>query len=118
MDLLWRLYQDDPNWVPPLRMNQEELAGFHHHPFYERNLGRAFLVRRNNQVVGRIVAIVNYGHNERFKEKRGFFGFFDCEDDQEAARLLFAAASDFLRTYGMTDVRGPCNPSLNYELGY
>ncbi len=117
MDLIWRLYQNDPNWIPPLRQNQEELAGFHHHPFYERNLGRAFIVRRNDQVVGRIVAIVNYGHNERFEEKRGFFGFFDCEDDQEAARLLFSAASDFLRTYGMTDVRGPCNPSLNYELG-
>lgn len=117
MDLIWRLYKNDPNWVPPLRRNQEELVGFYPHPFYERNLGRAFIVRRNNQVVGRVVAIVNYGHNERFHEKRGFFGFFDCENDQEAARLLFAKASDFLRTYGMTDVRGPCNPSLNYELG-
>jgi hypothetical protein len=117
MDLIWRLYKGDPNWVPPLRQNQEELVGFHNHPFYERNLGRAFIVRRNNQVVGRIVAIINYGHNERFQERRGFFGFFDCENDKEAARLLFAKASDFLRTYGMTDVRGPCNPSLNYELG-
>ena len=117
MDLLWRLYRGDPNWIPPLRRNQEELAGFHPHPFYERNRGRAFIVRRGGEVVGRIMAIVNYGHIERYEEQRGFFGFFDCEDDREAARLLFAAAGDFLRSYGMTDVRGPCNPSLNYELG-
>jgi hypothetical protein len=117
IDLIWRLYQNDPNWVPPLRTHQEELAGFHKHPFYEKNQGRAFIVRRAGQVVGRIVAIINYGHIARFKEQRGFFGFFDCENDKEAARLLFSAASDFLRSYGMTDVRGPCNPSLNYELG-
>ena len=117
MDLLWRLYDGDPNWVPPLRMNQEELVGFRPHPFYLRNKIRTFIVRRNETVVGRIAAIVNYGHIERYRETRGFFGFFECENDPEAARLLFAAASDYLRTYGMTDVRGPCNPSLNYELG-
>lgn len=117
MNLLWRLYKDDPNWIPPLRRNQEELAGFFKHPFYERNKVRTFLVTRDGNVVGRIAAIVNYGHNERYNETRGFFGFFDCEDDQQAANLLFEAAMDYLRSEGMTDVRGPCNPSLNYEIG-
>ncbi len=117
MELIWRLYKDDPNWVPPIRVSQEELAGFRKHPFYERNRGKAFIVKRDGQVVGRILAIVNYGHIERFKEQLGFFGFFDCENDPHAAALLFDAASDFLRSYGMTDVRGPCNVSLNYELG-
>lgn len=117
MELIWRLYRDDPNWIPPLRRNQQELAGFHKHPFYDRNKIRTFLVRRDKQVVGRIGAIVNYGHCERFQEQRGFFGFFDCEDDAEAASHLFNAAFDYLRAEGMTDVRGPCNPSQNYEIG-
>lgn len=117
MQLIWRLYKNDPNWVPPLRSNQEELVGFRKHPFYERNKVRTFIVRRDGLVVGRIAAIVNYGHNERYKENRGFFGFFDCEDDQTAANMLFDAAGKYLKSEGMTDVRGPCNPSLNYELG-
>ncbi len=117
MNLIWRLYKGDPNWVPPLRHDQKELAGFYKHPFYERNKVRTFLVTRDGLTVGRIAAIVNFGHNERFQEKRGFFGFFDCEDDQQAADMLFEAAADYLRSEGMTDLRGPCNPSLNYDLG-
>lgn len=117
MDLLWRLYADDPNWVPPLRQHQEELVGFRRHPFYEENEGRAFLVQREDRVIGRILAVVNHGHNRRFNERRGFFGFFECEDDLDAAKALFQAAGDWLRIRGMSDVRGPCNPSLNYELG-
>lgn len=117
MELIWQLYKGDPNWVPPLRMNQEELVGFRRHPFYENAKCRAFIVEKDGKVVGRIVGIINHGHNQRYKEKRGFFGFFDCIDDQEAANHLFRAAAEYLKSEGMTDVRGPCNPSLNYELG-
>ncbi len=117
MNLIWRLYKGDPNWVPPLRLDQKELAGFYNHPFYERNKIRTFIVTRDGLTVGRLGAIVNVGHNERYNEKRGFFGFFDCEDDQQAANMLFDAAADYLRSEGMTDLRGPCNPSLNYDLG-
>jgi hypothetical protein len=117
MELIWQLYKGDPNWIPPLRMNQEELVGFRRHPFYENAKCKAFIVQKDGKVVGRIVGIINHGHNQRYKEKRGFFGFFDCIDDQEAANHLFRAAAEYLKSEGMTDVRGPCNPSLNYELG-
>ncbi len=117
MELIWRLYKGDPNWIPPIRMNQKELVGFRKHPFYEVNRCQAFLARRDGQVVGRILGIVNQGHVKRFKENRGFFGFFESIDDQEVAHGLFRAAGEYLKTQGMSDVRGPCNPSLNYETG-
>lgn len=117
IDFIWKLHKGDPNWIPPLRMNQEELVNFRRHPFYENAKCQTFLVKKDGQVSGRIAAIVNHGHNQRYGEKRGFFGFFDCIDDQEAANLLFKEACSYLKTEGMTDARGPCNPSLNYELG-
>ena len=117
MELIWRLYKGDRYWIPPIRMNQEELVGFRKHPFYENNRCQAFLARRDGQVVGRIVGIINHGHNKRFEEKRGFFGFFESIDDQQVANALFDAAGRYLKSQGMTDVRGPCNPSLNYETG-
>ena len=117
MELIWRLYQGDPNWIPPIRMNQEELVGFRKHPFYESNRCQAFLARRDNQVVGRIVGIINHAHNKRYEEKRGFFGFFESIDDQQVADALFQTAGRYLKSQGMTEVRGPCNPSLNYETG-
>ncbi|MFY8070465.1 MAG: N-acetyltransferase [Pirellula sp.] len=117
MELIWRLYKGDRYWIPPIRMNQEELVGFRKHPFYENNRCQAFLARKDGQVVGRIVGIINHGHNKRFEEKRGFFGFFESIDDQQVANALFNAAGRYLKSQGMTDVRGPCNPSLNYETG-
>ncbi|MCE2801314.1 MAG: hypothetical protein LW724_17415 [Planctomycetaceae bacterium] len=117
MELIWRLYKSDRHWIPPIRMNQEELVGFRKHPFYEKNTCQAFLARRDGQVVGRIVGIINHAHNKRYEEKRGFFGFFEAIDDQQVANALFEAAGKYLKSQGMTDVRGPCNPSLNYETG-
>ena len=117
VDLPWRIYSDDPCWRPPLRMAQEELLGFRHHPFYDRSRSQSFLATRGGRDVGRLTAIVNAGHVERYGENRGFFGFFECEDDLAAAESLFRAAREWLDEQGMTTVRGPTNPTLNYECG-
>lgn len=111
------IYRDDPNWVPPLWMDLKERVGFKHHPFYDDAETQAFLVRRGDRVVGRVSAIINHTHNNRYEEKRGFFGFYECHDDVEASNELLNTACKWLRERGMTDVRGPANPSLNYEVG-
>ena len=115
--LPWRIYRDDPCWMPPLIHAQEELVGFRPHPFYEKSRARSFLAVRGGRDVGRITAIVNAGHIERYQEPRGFFGFFECDDEPAAARALFAAAREWLHGQGMRAIRGPVNPSLNYECG-
>ena len=117
VQLPWRIYRDDPCWMPPLVMSQEELLGFRPCPFYERSRSRSFLATRGGTDVGRITAIVNAGHIERYGEQRGFFGFFECDDDPAVARALFGTARDWLAREGMTALRGPTNPSLNYECG-
>jgi GNAT superfamily N-acetyltransferase len=117
MSLLWDLYRGDEDWVPPLRQHQKELVNFRYHPFYDRNRCESFIVLKDGKTVGRILALVNVGHNERFQEKRGFFGFYECIDDSQASKLLFDAACGYLRQQGMDDVRGPTNPSLNHDLG-
>jgi GNAT superfamily N-acetyltransferase len=115
--LPWRIYRDDPCWMPPLVHSQEELLGFRPHPFYEKSKARSFLAVRGGRDVGRITAIVNAGHVERYQEPRGFFGFFECDDDPAAASGLFTAAREWLHGQGMRAIRGPVNPSLNYECG-
>jgi hypothetical protein len=117
IELPWKLYRDDPHWIPPLVASQRELLHFKPHPFYDEAEIRTLLALRNNEVVGRIAAIVNHAHNKRHHERRGFFGFFESIDDEAVARALFDAACDWLREQGMTDVRGPMNPSMNYECG-
>jgi GNAT superfamily N-acetyltransferase len=117
LHLPWRLYAADPNWVPPLRQNQKELVGFARHPFYDDAASQAFVAYRDSLPVGRILALVNHAHNRRYNESRGFFGFFESIDDTEVAHGLLAAARDWLAGQGMTAMRGPVNPLLNYEIG-
>lgn len=113
----WTLYRDDPNWIPPLRGHQKEVVGYRPHPFYETNRVQTFLALRGKEVCGRIAAILNRGHIERYADPRGFFGFFECVDDQQVANGLFDAARQWFAEQAVYSLRGPTNPSLNYELG-
>ena len=107
LELPWKIYRDYPMWVPPIRMDQKEMVGYAKHPFYLENEGQTFLALRGSEPVGRISAIVNNAHNERFNEKRGFFGFFESIEEQAVASALFETAENWLRERGMTHVRGP-----------
>lgn len=115
--LAWTINRGDENWIPPLRQNVKELVGFRKHPFHDFATVRNWLAWREGQAVGRITGIVNPTHNEKYGEKRGFIGFFESVNDQEVANGLFDAAWAWLQEQGMTDMRGPINPSLNYEIG-
>ncbi len=113
--LPWRLYADDPNWVPPMRDHLKQLLGWKPHPFHQIAEVEHFVARRGSRTVGRVTAIVNHRHNQVYHERRGFFGFFECENDPEAAHRLFDAAATWLAQRGMEHLRGPVNPSMNYE---
>ncbi|MBX3413601.1 MAG: GNAT family N-acetyltransferase [Pirellulales bacterium] len=117
LDFAWELYRGDPNWVPPLRHNQKKLLGFARHPFHEIAEMQTFLARKNGRVVGRIAAILNHNHNRQYGEQRGFFGFYESIDDQEVADSLFDAARRWLAERDIHELRGPVNPSMNYESG-
>ena len=117
LEFPWTLYRDDPNWIPPLRGDQKEMVGYARHPFYEHNRVQTFLAYRGSEVCGRIAAIVNVGHIERYNDPRGFFGFFECRDDQEVSNALFDACRRWLASQGICQMRGPANPSLNYMVG-
>ncbi len=76
-----------------------------------------FLAERDGRIVGRIAVLINDIHNQKYSEKLGFFGFFECIDDPAVAKALFDVGCDWLLERGMTTCRGPVNPSLNYTCG-
>jgi len=113
--LPWSIYRGDPHWIPPLLANHREMLDYTHSPFYDDAEIQTFLATRQGRPVGRIAAIVNHAHNRRFGERRGFFGFFESEDNQEVARALVDAVIRWLGERGISTVRGPANPSMNHE---
>lgn len=117
LNCIWDFYREDPNWIPPLRMDQKELVGYSKNHFYDHNRVQTFLALRGNKPVGRIAAILNAGHLERYNDQVGFFGFYDSIDDQDVANALFDAAKNWLLENGVKIMRGPMNPSMNHTLG-
>lgn len=117
IDLPWRIYARHPNWVPPLKNEVRRMLDVHQHPFWEFSERVLYLARRGSETVGRITGIIDRNNNAFHDEKMGIWGFFECDDDPEAAAALFASVETWARRKGMTSIRGPLSPSTNYEVG-
>lgn len=109
------IYRGDPLWVPPLRSDMRLVLDRNRHPYHQHADSEYFLAWRSGRVVGRIAATVNHRYNEFHEERTGFFGFFECNRDPEAAAALLAAAEEWLRGHGMEQVLGPVSFSTNEE---
>ena len=111
------LFVDDPAWVAPLDMEVKDRLTPGKNPFFEHAEATLFTAWRAGKMVGRISAQVDHEHLKVHGDDAGFFGFFDCIDDQSVADALMEAASGWLRARGMKVIRGPFNLSINEECG-
>lgn len=105
--LPWRIYEGNPNWVPPLLRLEHETFSLKHNAYFLHADVQLFLARRGGEVIGRVSAQVDREHNKYHNETTGFFGFFESENDPAVARALLSTAEDWLRERGMDRVRGP-----------
>jgi GNAT superfamily N-acetyltransferase len=106
--LPWKIYRDDPLWVPPLKMAARAELKSPANPFLRHCDHQLFLLEREGVAVGRIAALVDRLAIEAWGQNVGMFGYFECPvGDREGARLLLSAARDWLRERGMAFMRGP-----------
>jgi len=115
--LPWKIYKNDPNWVPHLLMDRKKILSKTKNPFFEHADAQYFLAEQNGEITGRIAAIKNDLHLKIHNDDTGFFGFFECVNDQNTANALFDAARKWLKEKGLKFMRGPANPSSNDEWG-
>jgi GNAT superfamily N-acetyltransferase len=117
MRLPWRLYRNEPHWIPPLLMDLRKRLDRKRNPFFEHAEAEYFLAWRDGRPVGRITAQVDRNFNEFQGNDWGLFGFFECEDDPEAAGALLEAAAAWLRERGRDRMVGPMDFTTNDECG-
>ena len=113
----WRIYQNDPAWVPPLLIERKEFLDREKHPFFEHGQAEFFLARRDGDIVGRIAASDDPKYNAHHGSNVGCFGLFEAIDDQSVANALFEAAADWLCALGRDEIMGPIDYSTNYLCG-
>jgi GNAT superfamily N-acetyltransferase len=115
--LPWRLYRNEPNWVPPLVYDRKRFLDRSRNPFFKHAEVELFLAWRGEEPVGRISAQIDRNFNEFQQHEWGMFGFFECVDDPEVAAALLAAASEWLRARGRDRMVGPMDFTTNDECG-
>lgn len=114
----WKIYANDPNWVPPLIMDRKKFLDREKNPFFKDNPSEFYLAYRNGEIVGRIAAIINHQHNKFHNDKTGFFGFLEAVNDREVFEALLNTAKDWLKERDYDLMMGPMNPSTNDEAGF
>jgi hypothetical protein len=121
VELPYRLYANNPNWVPPLRSEVYGLITPGKNPWFEHGEAQLFIAEAGGRVTGRISAHIDQLALTQPVEQgmgpgTGFWGFFEAEDTATSTALI-AAAEDWLRAKGMTKAMGPFSFSYWDEVG-
>src|SRR5580700_887299 len=111
------VHAHDDAWITPLLMEREEAFSPKDNEFLRRAEVRFWIARRDGRDVGRITAQIDPLAQHGDEERVGHFGCLSAEDDPEAFAALVATAEDFLRSRGVTHIRGPFSLSINEETG-
>ncbi len=112
----WRIYAGDPLWVPPLLPERARAVDPHTGVFFKRGSAEFFIAWRDGKPVGTVCAAEDRALNARTGKKECIFGFFECFEDHEVARLLLDRAAEWAGARGLGVLSGPFN--LDYEDGY
>lgn len=121
VDLPFRLYKDNPNWIPPLKDEAMGLITPGKNPFFEHAVAQLFLAERGGKVVGRISASIDHMWTPMPPEQgggsdMGNWGYLDAEDKAVGDELI-AAAEGWLKSKGVTRSMGPISMSIWEEPG-
>lgn len=121
IDLPFRLYANDPNWVPPLKDEVHGLITPGKNPWFEHGEAEFFLAERGGQIVGRISAHIDHLALLQPPEQGmgpgcGNWGLFEAEDEAVAAALI-ARAEAALRDKEMVRSMGPISLAMWDEPG-
>ena len=121
IDLPFRLYAGDPNWVPPLKSEVMATITPGKNPWFEHGEAQLFLAERDGHIVGRISAHLDYLALAQPPEQGmgpgvGNWGFFEAED-ADVAKVLIETAEGWLRDKKMVRALGPLSLSIWEEPG-
>ncbi len=105
--LPYRIYRDDPVWVPPLYSEVESQFNPRRNPTLDHCRWRLYLLEDAGRPVGRIAAFLDTLANDYWKKPVGLFGYYECPPDEACSRLLLDTAAGWLQEAGADCIRGP-----------
>src|SRR5512138_289870 len=99
--LPFSIYKNNPQWVPPLQMDERLRLSPKRFPFYKHSQAAFFLACDGKRPVGRLAILDHHLYNEFNKTKTAFFYLFECENDKDVATALFNCGFEWARSRGL-----------------
>ncbi len=105
-----KLYENYPKWIHPLEKDIKAIFDLHKNPHFSDGVcKRWILIDDDKNVVGRIAAFIDFKTSSKQDQPTGGIGFFECIDDDHAAKLLFDTGKNWLMEHKMEAMDGPIN---------
>ena len=105
----WRIYTNDPLWVPPLLSERRKVIDPQRGKFFQDGYACLFIAWRDSQPVGTI----SCAEDQTATRSRGYrecqIGFFECVDDYDVAEALFDRSIAWTRKHSCTSILGIYN---------
>ena len=103
-----RIYKHDKNYIRPLNKDIDEVFDQSKNKFFRHGECERWLLQdENGHYIGRLAVFVNKKYPQ--DQPTGGIGFFECDNNQDAANYLFDRAKDWLQARGMEAIDGPIN---------
>ncbi len=113
----WKIYKDDPLWVPPLLPERMKQLNPKKGTFYDHGEADFFLAIKDGQLAGTIMAAEDQSSNQHRGLNDGMFGLFECINDQEVANKLFEKAAAWAQERGLSRLVGPFHQDYDSSYG-
>ncbi|QTE22331.1 GTP cyclohydrolase [Polaribacter cellanae] len=101
------LYKDNKYWVPPIIKDEIDNFDPKKNPVFENADAQFFVALKNGEIVGRIVAIINWFEVEKQQIKKIRFGWFDVIDDIEVTKVLLEKVKEIGLDNNLEYIEGP-----------
>ena len=102
-----KVHRDDPNWLPPIYMDERVLYNKKKNKSYQYADALLLIAYRDKNPVGRIMGIINNRYNDIHNEQDARFCFMECYNDREVFHALIKKVEDWAIQKGMKKMIGP-----------
>jgi GNAT superfamily N-acetyltransferase len=101
------LYKNNPYWIPPLINDELDSFDRTKNPAFESADAYFYLAYKDNKIVGRIAAIINWNEVNIQEKRKVRFGWWDIIDDIEVTKALLEKVYDLGKINNLEFVEGP-----------
>jgi len=105
----WRIYKNDPLWVPPLLPERRKVVDPQQGLFFKNGYADFFIAWKGGQPAGTICCAEDTADTRERGHGECMFGFFETVEDYAVAEALFAQAEAWARAHQLSAIYGPYN---------